>query len=141
MLVPYSVSPSLPNRTIAKATMPEVIAKPINNSNEVVASPTSVDQTKQETKPVIAKNSSTAPSSIAKPNTTAKTADLKQPVSNITKSTSSVATKTIKPPTETKKQEIAAGTKTSSVAAINPVAEKKEIKTEPVAVVSDKTSY
>jgi hypothetical protein len=108
-----SVSPSLPNRTIAKATMPEVIAKPINNSNEVVASPTSVGQTKQETKPVIAKNSSTAPSSIAKPNTTAKTADLKQPVSNITKST-------------------------PSVAAISPVQEKKEIKTEPVAVVSIK---
>ena len=134
-----SVSPVSPNKTIAKATIPEVIAKTINNSNEVVTQQTSVDQPKQEIKPVIAKNSSTAPSSIAKPNTTAKTADTKQPVSNAAKSTSSVATNTIKPSTETKKQEIVAGTKTSSVAAISPVQGKKEIKTEPVALVSIKT--
>jgi hypothetical protein len=133
-----SVSPVSPNRTIAKATIPEVIAKTINNSNEVAATPTSVDQTKQETKPLIPKNTSTAPSSIAKPNTTAKIADTKQPVSNITKSTPSVAINTIKPSTETKRQEITTGTKISSVAPINSVQEKKESKTEPVALVSIK---
>jgi hypothetical protein len=135
-----SVSPASPNKTIAKANIPEVLTKPISNSNEMVAPQTSVDQTKQETKPVIVKNISiVSPSSVEKPNAIQKTADVKQQVSNVTKSTSSVASAPPKPSIETRKQEIATVTKASSVAVNSSVQEKKEIKTEPVTVVSIKS--
>jgi hypothetical protein len=135
-----SLSPAKPNRTIAKATMPEVPQKPINNNNEVAAQQTSFAPTKQETKPVIVKNNSVASSSpVVKPNTIQKTVEVKQPVNNITKSTSSVASTSTKPATEAKKQEISAGNQTSPVTSISLAPEKKEIKTEPVAFVSIKT--
>ena len=135
-----SVSPVKPNRTIAKATMPEVPQKQISNNNEVATQQTSVAPTKPEINPVIAKNNSTpSSSSVAKTNAIQKSADVKQPVSNATKPTTSVTIAPTKQPAETKKQEVVTGNKSSSVSPISSVQEKKEIKTEPVIISSAKT--